>query len=83
MAFRASLVGNDLHAENLAGRLARLCGASGQFDASAPASTSSVDLGLNYDLSSQFCGHVFGLVRCRGHGAARYGDLVLAQNFLA
>ena len=81
LAFRAGLVGDELHAENQAGRLASLCGASGQFDAPALAATSSVDLGLDHDLSTQFGGHAFGLIRCRGHVAARYGDLVLVQNF--
>ena len=59
LAFRTGLVGDQLHAENLAGVFAHLFERLGDLDAAALAAAASVNLGLDHpDLAAQGFGRL-------------------------
>ena len=82
-AFRAGLVGDQRHAEDLARRCPRLRSAFlRDFDAAAFAASAGVNLRFHDDAAAEFLRRRFGFVDGERHFAARHGDVVFGQNGL-
>src|SRR3972149_5631863 len=75
------LVGDELHADDLAGGLAGLVGRIGELDAAAPAAAAGVEVGRGGDGGAEVGGDGGGLVGGGGHAAVGDGDAVAGEDF--
>ncbi len=83
LAFRAGLVGHQLHAQNLGGVLAHFIQGLGNLHATALAAATSVNLGLHDPhLAAQFLGDLDSFVDGEGRLAARRRHAELSQDLL-
>src|SRR5260364_44747 len=84
LAVRARLMRHQLHSQDLAGVVAHLIDGFGDFDAAAFAASARVNLGLDDpDAPPQFARDLDGLLDRYRRFAARHGDSIRAQDFLA
>ncbi|MCY1363885.1 hypothetical protein D9M69_506650 [compost metagenome] len=84
LAFRAGLVGLELHAEDLASQLLDVFDRLGDLDAAALAAATRVNLGLDDpDRASKLLGGFDRLLNRIGRDAARHRHAELGKDFLA
>ena len=83
LALGAGLVGDELHAEDLARRCSRASsGDLGELDAAALAAAAGVDLRLDHAAAAQLLADPGRLLRVVGHPAPRGRDPIPAQDLL-
>src|SRR6185369_2990197 len=82
LPLRAGLVGDELHAEDLARQGPGLGGRVGELDAASLAAAAGMDLRLDDTAPPQLLTDPAGLLRILGNLALRGGDPVAAQDLL-
>jgi hypothetical protein len=84
LALRSSLVGFELHAQNLGSQAFDVINALGHFDAAAFATATGVDLRLDHpNWAAEFLRSLNRLLHCEGRDAAWHGHTKLTQDVLA
>ena len=75
-------MGNQRHAEDLAGEFLRGAGILGELDAAALAAPAGVDLGLNHDPAAEFLGHLARFPGAKDDLTTGNRDTILPENLL-
>ena len=86
LALRAGLVGDELHSQDLLGKLLSLVDGSRHLHAATLAAPSGVDLGLDDhafgSVGEEFLGHIQRFIERVGHFAPRHGNAVFREDVL-
>ena len=83
LSFRAGLMGDQVHADDLASQGLYFVDGLGELDTAALAAPPGVDLGLDHDrIAPQGLGDLASFVRRERHLALGHGDAVFAEQFL-